>query len=134
MTINICEDCGICCKNTEMLISLEDIDSIIENSQRIIKKEDFVLVNDDGLYQLKNKDGYCVFFNKSTKSCNIYDYRPEGCRFYPLIYDFNRNNCILDKDCPRADLFYDNKKDLKKDCKKLKNFLKKKLFIDEIMK
>ncbi|MHA1251297.1 MAG: hypothetical protein ACTSRP_15010 [Candidatus Helarchaeota archaeon] len=111
MTINICEDCGICCKNTEMLISLEDIDSIIENSQRIIKKEDFVLINDDGLYQF-----------------------PEGCRFYPLIYDFNRNNCILDKDCPRADLFYDNKKDLKKDCKKLKNFLKKKLFIDEIMK
>ncbi|MFX1502990.1 MAG: YkgJ family cysteine cluster protein [Promethearchaeota archaeon] len=122
-----CKNCGKCCLDTEMVLSQEDVDLIIKKYPNQINIQDFALKNKDGHLQLKNLEGHCVFFNPLLKICNIYEYRPQGCRFYPLIYDFQKKKCVFDKDCPRTHLFYNNKQGLKNSCRNLKNFLEKQL-------
>ncbi|MFX0000649.1 MAG: YkgJ family cysteine cluster protein [Candidatus Hodarchaeota archaeon] len=118
-----CKDCGKCCIETEMIVSEHDIDLIMEKYQNHKVKQDFCIKNKNNFFQLKNIEGYCAFFEKSSKTCAIYEYRPQGCKFYPLIFDFKRKKCIFDKDCPRTHLFYKNKQILKKTCDGLKKFL-----------
>ncbi len=129
---NDCENCGKCCIETEMIVSEHDIDLIMRKCQDHKRKQEFIFKNKDDLFQLKNIEGYCVFFDKLLKICTIYEFRPQGCRFYPLIYDFHRKKCIFDKDCPRVNLFYQDKQVLKEKCDVLKRFLKEQLKINII--
>ena len=124
---NNCNDCGKCCLETEMILSQKDLNSIISSLHENIREKDFTFTNNDKQYQLKNKEGHCVFLEPSLKICTIYEYRPQGCRFYPLIFDLNERKCKLDEDCPKKDLFYKNKDSLKTTCQDLKRYLKKEL-------
>ena len=124
---NKCENCGECCLNTEMILSKKDVDIIMKNSTKNLQKEDFVFKNKDGFFQLKNINGHCIFLDILTKQCNVYEHRPQGCRFYPLIFDFQEKNCIFDNDCPRPHLFYQDKTEFKNICKALMRFLKQEL-------
>ena len=121
---NRCENCGECCLKTEMILSKNNVEKIMKNSPKKLQKKDFVLVNKEGFFQLKNIRDHCVFFDSPSKLCKIYDYRPQGCEFYPLIYNIQNNNCIFDRDCPRTNLFYQDKERLRKMCNNLKDFLK----------
>jgi len=78
-----------------MMLSQKDIENItsLEHNQ-----DDFCFLDIDGYYKLRNIDGQC-FFLKDNK-CIIYSHRPQGCRFYPIIFDQNQNKAILDDDCP----------------------------------
>lgn len=51
-----------------------------------------------GERHLRNYDGACVFLEEGQ--CNIYSFRPEGCRLYPLIYDQSRDGVMIDPECP----------------------------------
>jgi Fe-S-cluster containining protein len=124
---NKCENCGECCLQTEMILSRSDIENIEKNSPKILLKEDFVFLNKDGFFQLKNVKDHCIFLDITSKQCNIYEYRPQGCRFYPLIYNFPEKNCVFDKDCPRSHLFYQKNTELKNSCENLMRFLKQEL-------
>jgi hypothetical protein len=126
---NKCKDCGICCLDTEMIVSIQDIDHIMNFFSNNIKKEDFVC-EINGNLQLNNINGHCVFFDLATKRCKIYNNRPQGCRFYPLIYDKYIKNCIYDKECPRTDLFYRTKNEFQENCEALRNFLRECLNFD----
>jgi Fe-S-cluster containining protein len=126
---NKCKDCGKCCLDTEMILSQRDIKLIIDNYHNIINENDFAFMNNFKHYQLKNKQGHCVFLEPSLKICKIYEHRPQGCRFYPLIFDSNRIECKLDEDCPRTSLFYKNKERLMTTCQDLKRYLKTELKI-----
>ncbi|MFX1321011.1 MAG: YkgJ family cysteine cluster protein [Promethearchaeota archaeon] len=128
--INKCENCGLCCYETEMILSSQDIELILSNNPKGIMKEDFVFKNKDGFYQLKNRNGHCVFLNGTSKTCKIYNIRPQGCKFYPLIYDFYKKKCIIDEECPRIHLFYQNKNKLKSICDNLKKFARNQLNIN----
>ena len=128
---NKCEQCGKCCYDTEMILSSQDIDFIIKNSSKVLKKEDFTFQNNDGFYQLKNQMGHCIFLDITSDKCKIYEFRPSGCIFYPLIYDFDNNRCIFDKECPRIYLFYQSRKEFKLMCKKLKHFIIEQLKLDK---
>ena len=77
-----------------MILSKKDIERIEEKGY---KKEDFVKKK-NGWLQLKNKNHRCIFHD--GKKCIIYSIRPTGCRLYPLIYDMENNDAILDMDCP----------------------------------
>lgn len=125
-----CENCGKCCLETEMILSQQDVDLILNNISNKSSTDYFIFKKSNGYYQLKNIEGHCVFLDLNSMSCNIYKYRPQGCRFYPLIYDFQNKECVFDKDCPRIYLFYQDNQDLKKTCRNLKLFLKNKLKID----
>jgi Fe-S-cluster containining protein len=113
-----------------MILSQQDIDLIIKCYPNRIRKQDFVFKNDNGNFQMRNLDNQCFFFDFLTKKCKIYGYHPQGCRFYPLIYDFQKKDCNFDKDCPRTHLFYQDKKILTEICVNLKNFIRIQLKID----
>ena len=93
---NVCleKKCIICCKETKMLLSDNDINRIKKLGYHY---EYFVEKNDKWL-QLKNKQGRCVFHNGIK--CSIYENRPKGCQLYPIIYDKDNNCAILDEECP----------------------------------
>ena len=124
-----CIDCGVCCLETEMPLSESDIELIISSSLANLKKEDFAIKVNEDYYQLRNIDGSCFFFNKKSKKCKIYRNRPQGCRFYPLLFDYDENKCIYDGECPRNELFQLKDAEFKKRCEELKNFLSKELKI-----
>ena len=124
---NKCQNCGECCLRTEMILSKNDIYKIMKNSPKNLKKKDFVFKNKEGFFQLKNIRDHCIFLDPLSKQCKIYKHRPQGCRFYPLIFDFQEKICISDNDCPRPHLFYQNKSELKNTCEDLMRFLKQEL-------
>ena len=129
---NKCVDCGICCHETEMILSARDVDRIKNNDPKNMGIINFVKKTADGLFQLKNADGFCVFFNPTTKLCNIYTVRPQGCRFYPLIYDSDKKLCVLDQECPRPELFYPNRSSHLKTCKKIVRFLENQVLFTKL--
>jgi len=78
-----------------MMLSIRDIE-VIENLG--FKKEDFSFKNEDGFYLLRNIGGECFFLTKNK--CQIYTHRPQGCGFYPIIFDLESNKALLDEECP----------------------------------
>jgi len=128
--MNPCKnDCGICCIDTEMMVSKKDINLILKSYSPNLRKEDFVLES-NGFFQLRNVNGYCIFLDISTKTCKIYNNRPQGCRFYPLTYDKDKKTCVFDEDCPRIHLFYQSNNEFEKTCKQIKKFVREHLNID----
>jgi len=92
-----CSNCGICCKETMMELSSEDI-------RRLEKKgyclEDFAVKDDLGT-RLRNVDRYCYFYSRTNKKCHVYENRPLGCYLYPVMYLENKS-VTIDKLCPRG--------------------------------
>ena len=129
---NKCEDCGICCRETEMILSARDIARIKNKYPKSLRRINFVKKTADGLFQIKNKNGNCVFFDPTTKLCKIYEVRPEGCRFYPLIYNADTKLCVFDQDCPRPESFYPNNDFHMKTCEKIVKFLEKEVLFTKL--
>ncbi len=103
-----------------MLLANEDIERIVERTN--LSRNQFSILN-GGYLRLRNKDDYCIFLNPKERKCSIYDIRPIGCRFYPVIYDPYLKKCVVDKDCSNK---YNVPSDLIiKKCSKLENFIKK---------
>ncbi|MHA1647366.1 MAG: YkgJ family cysteine cluster protein [Promethearchaeota archaeon] len=124
--MKICRDCGVCCHYTEMQLSIKDIQNIEKNNPKNLSRNDFCEIV-DGFFQLKNIDDHCIFLDPYQNTCTIYNNRPEGCKFYPMIFDENQNRCILDKDCPYRREFYKHAPNYKSTCKKLRNWIKEEL-------
>ena len=129
---NKCIDCGNCCRETEMILSKQDIENIIKSQRNNLKEIDFVKKSVDGFFQLKNINGCCCFFDSITNLCKIYDVRPQGCRFYPLIYDSDKNTCVFDRDCPKPELFYLNQNSIRKTCTKIIGYLEKQILFTKL--
>ena len=128
--IHSCQECGLCCMDTEMFISENEIKVILKKLKVEINPSDFCFLNTDGFYQLKNVNGICYFFNKQECRCRIYEFRPKGCQFYPLVYDTYKRECDIDKDCPNPKLIYPHKNSILNTCLRLKNYLKNELELD----
>jgi Fe-S-cluster containining protein len=91
----LCNRCGTCCLETEMLLSTKDIEKLIKKGHNI---EFFTRQDNEGYIILKNQNGHCVFFDVNKKRCIIYSDRPTGCRLYPIIFDESKG-LIIDKVC-----------------------------------
>jgi Fe-S-cluster containining protein len=91
-TIMRCLRCGVCCRETEMLLSTEDIERLEKKGYR---KDSFVVFDKEGYPKLRNLQNHCFFFNVDNQRCTVYHYRPMGCHLYPVIYDSARGlRCI----------------------------------------
>jgi Fe-S-cluster containining protein len=90
-----CSNCGVCCAETEMLLSKKDIERL---KSRGFNESYFAQFGSDGYMQLKNHDGYCVFYDRQNRRCRVYADRPAGCRVYPVILD-EEKGIILDDIC-----------------------------------
>ncbi|MHA1686019.1 MAG: YkgJ family cysteine cluster protein [Candidatus Heimdallarchaeaceae archaeon] len=92
-------NCSKCCYETEMPLTQDDVARIVSLGYDI---KDFARKL-NGLFVLKNINGHC-FFLKNNK-CSIYNFRPLGCKLYPLVYDVNNNTVKIDPDCPHNEEF-----------------------------
>jgi hypothetical protein len=102
----VCNRCGTCCLETEMLLSTKDIEKLIIKGYSI---EFFTRHDNKGYIILKNQNGHCVFFDENKKKCIIYNDRPTGCRLYPIIFDETKG-IIIDKICPSNKSWTKNRK------------------------
>ena len=80
-----------------MLLCEEDIKRIEKLGY---SREYFAEVDKDDFIRLRNINGHCVFLDPVSNLCKIYPNRPTGCKLYPVIFDQNKNKCIVDKFCP----------------------------------
>jgi uncharacterized protein len=101
-----CSQCGVCCTETEMLLSQNDI---IRLTKLGFSKKYFVRFDKRGYAFLKNMDGYCVFYDRNGHQCSIYPNRPRGCQVYPVILD-EEVGIILDELCPERATISDKEK------------------------
>lgn len=115
---SVCLTCGLCCRNTEMILLHSDISRLTREGY---SKEGF-LEPKDGFNILKNTDGYCVFYDTVTGKCRVYHARPVGCRLYPLIFD-EKKGVMFDEECPLREYFVSNCVDVVKAVQCLVAFL-----------
>jgi Fe-S-cluster containining protein len=59
----------------------------------------FVHIDNHGYARLRNRKGYCFFYDAETHRCRAYKLRPLGCRVYPVIYS-EEGGVIVDDLCP----------------------------------
>ena len=91
-----CLSCGACCRETEMLLSREDIERL---ERKGYSKKFFVRFDREGYAKLRNRHGHCVFYDAEKQRCKVYTDRPLGCRLYPVIYD-DTKGIVVDNICP----------------------------------
>ena len=80
-----------------MILSQKDIQRIATSG---FKATDFCFYDEEGFPRLRNVNNACFFLRENK--CQIYSSRPQGCRYYPLIYDSSLDKVVLDTDCPLA--------------------------------
>ncbi|NHJ03358.1 MAG: YkgJ family cysteine cluster protein [Candidatus Heimdallarchaeota archaeon] len=90
--------CALCCRDTKMILSQNDIKRIETAGYKI---EEFSFKDEEGFIKLKNIENKCYFLQNNK--CSIYLIRPQGCKFYPIIYDLDEKKAILDPECPLID-------------------------------
>jgi len=112
--------CHYCCTETEMNLSKDDIRRILQYTS--LHPSEFAEINEEGLRVLQNREVNgelnCVFLEEGK--CSIYDIRPEGCQYYPIIWDRTSLKPMVDDVCPYGkefDQLIPNVKD------KLENFI-----------
>ena len=93
-----CSHCGLCCQKTEMMLSQEDT-ARLEKTGYPSKK--FQRQDRQGYAKLRNRRGYCFFYDVEKRRCKAYGLRPQGCRLYPVICSVE-DGIILDELCPMA--------------------------------
>ncbi|HDM92694.1 MAG TPA: YkgJ family cysteine cluster protein [Candidatus Korarchaeota archaeon] len=90
--------CHLCCLETEMPLTLEDVVRISKLGYDPAEFAEFR----DGALRLRNVGGRCYFLDPGGK-CRIYEHRPDGCRAYPVVVDARTGECVLDNLCPAVD-------------------------------
>lgn len=115
-----CPDVRICCTETEMTLTREDAKRIDALGY---SREDYLLRVTGGFCELRNVKGFCYFYSPEEKTCKIYDARPEGCRWYPVIYHSQRRKCVRDSDCPAIETL--GRDDIRKVCHKVRSLVEK---------
>ena len=104
-----CSNCGVCCIETEMLLSQKDIKRLEKSG---FSQNQFVLFDKHGYAQLRNREGYCFFYDRLNHKCSVYVDRPSGCRVYPVILD-EVTGIILDSICESRKSITQSEKNLK---------------------
>jgi len=90
-----CLRCGICCRETEMLLSTEDIERL---ERKGYAREFFAKCDSKGYITLRNYQGYCVFYDIEKRRCKVHADRSLGCRIYPVVYD-EAKGIVVDDVC-----------------------------------
>ncbi len=78
-----------------MLLSNLDIKRLERKGHR---RDSFVRFDAEGYAMLRNRQGCCVFYDAVEQRCNVYSFRPLGCRIYPVMHDEDRG-IVIDEIC-----------------------------------
>lgn len=78
---NDCDSCNLCCReySGHRYVTEDDIPRIAARGATDFyeKKTEY------GFNVLKDRQGYCMFYDTASKRCSIYSVRPADCRFFP---------------------------------------------------
>ncbi len=113
-----CNEVRLCCVDTEMTLTRTDVERIKALGYA---PRDFLFKTGDGFCQLRNVDGHCYFYNPATRLCTIYEARPDGCRFYPIVYHMRKRKCVVDRDCPSRETV--TRDEIRKVCHKVRQLV-----------
>ena len=94
-----CLNCGVCCEKTEMMLSKEDIKRLVKKGYN---KKFFLRYDKRGFALLRNRNGYCVFYDVEKKQCKVYSDKPLGCSVYPVVLDID-DGLFVDSICSAKD-------------------------------
>lgn len=96
-----------------------------KDAQRIdalgYSRDEYLVRAKDGFCELKNVNGFCYFYDPETKHCRIYEHRPDGCRYYPIVYHAKKSKCITDMDCPSRETV--SREEIRKVCHRVKKLI-----------
>lgn len=92
-----------------MLLSKKDIKRLEKMG---FSEKDFARYDKQGYVTLKNRDGYCVFYDLKNRQCSVYADRPSGCRVYPVIIDEDKG-IVFDNICECVNTIGEREKALK---------------------
>jgi len=81
-------------------MELSEIDMKRMESAGYIRDE-FAVLTEDGIFRLRNLNGYCFFFDCLVRKCRIYHIRPMGCEIYPINCD-EGGDIFVDDFCQAA--------------------------------
>jgi len=81
-----------------MMLLEEDVRRIMKLGYKF---NDFAYIDEEGFIRLKNRDGHCVFLDVESCKCKIYEFRPIGCRLYPIVY-VEGVGIVIDSECPAS--------------------------------
>jgi uncharacterized protein len=101
-----CSHCGVCCTETEMLLCKEDIKRL---QKKGYNKKYFLRYDKAGYAMLRNRNGYCVFYDLEKHRCSVYVDKPQGCTVYPVILDVEVG-IIIDGICNAQSTISDEEK------------------------
>jgi len=79
-----------------MLLSQEDITHLKTTGY---PPETFQRRDRQRYAKLRNRKGYCFFYDVKKRRCKAYRLRPQGCRLYPVICSVE-DGIIVDELCP----------------------------------
>jgi uncharacterized protein len=79
-----------------MMLSEEDIARL---EKRGHSRKSFMRIDEEGYALLRNRQGHCVFYNSQERQCDVYAFRPAGCRVYPVVFDEEKGVVIVDFIC-----------------------------------
>jgi len=94
-----CTHCEKCCRDTEMMLCETDLRRL---ERAGYARDGFSQMGEDGVRRLRNKDGYCYFYDVGAKRCSEYARRPLGCVLYPVNVS-SEDEVVLDELCPEVD-------------------------------
>jgi len=114
-----CSRCGVCCEKTEMMLSNADVKRL---GGMGYDRQKFSRRDRHGFIRLRNRRGFCVFYDVESCRCRIYEQRPLGCRVYPLIYS-ELEGIVVDDLCPMKNTV--SKIELKREGKRLMKLLQR---------
>jgi len=114
-----CLRCGVCCEKTEMMLSNADVKHLEGTGY---KRQKFARQDRHGFVRLRNRRGFCVFYDVERGGCKIYELRPLGCRVYPVIYS-EHEGIVVDDLCPMISTV--SKIELEEEGKRLMNLLQR---------
>jgi Fe-S-cluster containining protein len=102
-----------------MMLSNADVERLEKMGYN---RQEFVRYDRHGFVRLKNRRGFCVFYDVERCRCRVYKHRPLGCRVYPVIFS-EQEGIIVDDLCPMKNTV--SKIELERKGKKLIELLQK---------
>lgn len=60
---------------------------------------EFTVSGPQGFVMLRNRDGWCYFYDREAAKCRVYEHRPVGCSTYPVAYSTDEG-LVVDRLCP----------------------------------
>jgi hypothetical protein len=118
---DVCGPCRIsCCQNARPPLTSKRRQIITAYLKEHKLHIDSPFVEGEYAFPREDIEGYCIFYDKKTRKCQIHPVKPETCVAGPITFDINAKNgkiewfLKMEKICPLAGAIYNRGELLKK--------------------